>query len=139
MGTEVLAIFAATAVMFMVGAFWYMVPFAKAWGRMHGFEKLSAKEQKDMQPKMGPYYGAQLFFTVLSAWMLLTLIVAMPAYSPHLLALIIWLGFVLPAQVSAVIFGGTEPKYVVSKISIMAGEALLHLQAAAFVIQLIVG
>ncbi len=44
----------------------------------------------------------------------------------------------LPAQVSSVIFGGTESKYVLSKIGIMAGESLLRLQVAALAISLIV-
>jgi hypothetical protein len=113
-----------------------MVPFAKAWGKIHGFDKRSEKEQKEMQAKMGPFYGAQLIVTVLSAWVLAMLIGFVPTYSPYLIALLVWLGFVLPAQVSSVIFGGTEPKYIMSKTAIMAGEALLHLLAAALVISL---
>jgi hypothetical protein len=138
MGTDILAVVLATVAMFAVGAFWYMVPFAKAWGDMHGFDKLSEEQQKVMQSKMGPLYGVQLVMTVLSAWMLLLLIQWLPGYSPYLVALVVWTGFVLPAQISAVIFGGTEPKYVVRKIAIMAGEALFHLQVAAFIIQLFV-
>lgn len=137
MEVNILAVILATIVMFALGAFWYMVPFAKAWGKIHGFDKVSEKDQKAMQAKMGPYYGVQLVMTVLSAWVLAVLIGLVPTYSPYLIALLVWLGFVLPAQVSSVIFGGTEPKYIVSKTAIMAGEALLHLQAAALVISLI--
>jgi 1,4-dihydroxy-2-naphthoate octaprenyltransferase len=132
-----LAILAATVAMFAVGAFWYMVPFAKAWGDIHDFDKLSKAQQKEMQSKMGPFYGAQLVMTILSAWILAVMIGFMPDQSPHFIALLAWLGFVLPAQVSAVIFGGTEPKNVAPKIAIMASEALLHLQVAAFVIDLL--
>ncbi|MEO5949471.1 MAG: DUF1761 domain-containing protein [Candidatus Saccharimonas sp.] len=137
MQVSIVAVIAATAAMFAVGAFWYMVPFAKAWGRIHDFDKRSKAEQQEMQSKMGPYYGVQLVMTVLSAWMLAILISVLPNYSPYLLALIVWLGFVLPAQVSSVIFGGTAPKYIPLKTAIMAGEALLHLQAAAFIINAI--
>ena len=45
-----------------------------------------------------------------------------------------WLGFVVPAQVSAVIFGGTEPKWVVTKLAIMSAASLLCLEAAAAVL-----
>jgi hypothetical protein len=137
MEVNILAVFFATVVMFAVGALWYMVPFAKAWGDMHGFDKLSEKQQKSMQSQMGPLYGAQLVMTVLSAWVLTAFISVLPEYSPYLVALLVWAGFVLPAQVSSVIFGGTESKYVLSKIGIMAGESLLHLQVAALVISLI--
>jgi len=137
MEVSIAAVIAATAAMFAVGAFWYMVPFAKAWGKIHDFDKRSEAEQEEMQSKMGPYYGAQLLVTVLSAWVLAALIAALPSYSPYLIALLVWLGFVLPAQVSSVIFGGTAPKYIPLKTAIMAGEALLHLQAAALVISVV--
>ena len=32
-----------------------------------------------------------------------------------------WLGFIMPAQVSAVIFGGTAPQWVMAKILISTG------------------
>lgn len=54
------AVIAATVVMFAIGAFWYMVPFGKTWGKIHGFDKLSKKEQERQQKAMGPWYGAQL-------------------------------------------------------------------------------
>lgn len=130
------AVLAATVAMFAVGAFWYMVPFAKIWGEMHGFDKLSAKQQKEMQSKMGPFYGVQLLVTIVSAYVLAHFIVALPSVSPYELVGWLWLGFVLPTQVSAVIFGGTKPQYVAQKIAIMAGEALLHLVVAAWVISL---
>ncbi len=130
------AVIAATVVMFAVGAFWYMVPFSKIWGEMHGFDKLPKKAQDEMAAKMGSWYGAQLIVTVVSAFVLAWLIAKLPAESPYMLAGMVWLGFVLPTQVSAVIFGGTEPKWVVQKIAIMAGEALVHLLAASYVIGL---
>ena len=128
------AVLVATVAMFAVGAFWYMVPFAKAWGRMHDFDNLSKKEQREAQAKMGPYYGAQLAVTILSAVVLAWLIAQLPDQNPAWLAVMVWLGFVLPTQVSAVIFGGTQAAYIWQKIAIMAGEALVHLVIAAWLI-----
>lgn len=130
------AVVAATAAMFAVGAFWYMVPFAKKWGEIHGFDKLSAKQQKEMQSKMGPFYGVQILVTFISAYILAHMMMALPQVSPYQLATWLLLGFVFPAQASAVIFGGTEPKWMLQKIAIMAAEALLHLLVAAWVISL---
>lgn len=136
MEVNVWSVVVATIAMFVVGAIWYMGPFAKAWGEIHGFNKISKAKQKQMQAKMGPFYLAQILVTVLSAWVLAVFIALLPDQSPYSLALMIWLGFVLPPQVSGVIFGGTEPKFVIRKIAIMAGEALLHLEVAAFVISM---
>lgn len=132
------AVLAATVAMFAVGAVWYMGLFAKQWGEIHGFNKLDKKTQKEMQSKMGPYYAVQILVTVFSAFALVKLIDLLPNYSVYTLALLVWFGFVLPTQVSAVIFGGTEPKWITQKASIMAGEALAHLLVAAFVIDKVV-
>lgn len=132
------AVAAATVVMFVVGAFWYMVLFAKQWGEMFGFDKLDKKTQQKMQKAMGPFYGLQLLVTVISAAVLTKFVVLLPNYSVYTLAFLLWFGLVFPTQVSAVIFGGVEPKWITRRIGIMAGEALAHLLAAAYVIQLIV-
>ncbi|MDO8265951.1 MAG: DUF1761 domain-containing protein [Candidatus Saccharibacteria bacterium] len=131
------AVLLATITMFAVGATWYMGPFSKIWGQIHGFDKLSKKEQKEAQAKMGPYYLVQIVITFISAAVLSKLISILPNYSAYTLACLVWAGFVLPAQVSAVIFGGTEPKWIAKKSSIMTSEALLHLLIAAWVIGLI--
>lgn len=136
MEINILAVLAATVAMFAIGAFWYTVPFANAWGIMHGFDKLSEAEQKDMALKMGPYYGAQALVTLASAWVLAIFMSELPGVTWLQLAFWVWLGFTLPANVSAVIFGGTEGKYIAGKIAIMAGGSLACLLAGAWVIQL---
>ena len=133
------AIVAATIVMFAVGAFWYMVPFGKTWGKMHGFDKLSPEQQKAAQSKMAPFYAVQVAVTVLSATVLSGLQSQMPTVSLYKIVFSIWLGFIVPAQISAVVFGGTESKWIVKKSSIMAAETLIHLLAAAWVVTTIQG
>ena len=136
MEINIVAVLVATVAMFAVGGFWYMVPFAKIWGTMHGFHKLSKEQQKEMSAKMGPYYGAQALVTLASAWVLAYFIAALPEVSPYFIAFMLWLGFLLPANVSAVIFGGTEGKYILPKILIMAGGALACNLAGALVLTL---
>lgn len=134
MEVNIFAVIVAAAAMFAVGALWYMVLFAKKWARMHGMDKLSDKQMKELSSKMGPFYGLQLLMTVISAWVLAYLMILLPEVSPILVAFLVWVGFVLPADVSSVIFGGTEGKYIGSKISIQAGEALVRLTVAALII-----
>jgi hypothetical protein len=124
----------ATLAQFAVGFVWYMPLFGKLWGQIHCFDKLTKAEQKAMQASMGPYYGAQLLVTVATTVILATTIAVLPDYSPYTLAFAAWIGFVVPTQVAAVIFGGTEAKWVLKKIAIMAGGSLACLVVAAAIL-----
>lgn len=136
MDVNIVAVLVATVVMFAIGAFWYMVPFGTLWGKIHGFDKLSKKEQDKMQKAMGPWYGVQFVVTVISAYVLAVLIGLLPEQSPFFIAFLVWIGFVLPTEASAMIFGGAPDGYVWHKIGISSSESLLHLLAAAWVISL---
>lgn len=136
MDINLVAVLAATVAMFAVGGFWYMVPFAKAWGEMHGFDKLSKKEQKDMQSKMAPLYGTQIVVTFISAWFLAHFLAVQPNVEFYRIAFWLWLGFTVPTEVSSVIFGGTEGKWVVKKIAISIGGSLVCTLVGAWVISL---
>ncbi len=127
-----LAIILAAVAQFVVGAVWYSALFGKLWGRIHGFDKLSKETQQEMMSKMGPFYGIQAFVTLITA-IVFWLFVNYTGWNPFGLAAFFWLGFVVPAQVSAVIFGGTEPKWLVKKIAVQSGASLACLLAAAVV------
>ena len=136
MEVNVFAVVIATIAMFAVGALWYMVLFSKQWLKMHDMDKVTDKELKEMSAKMGPFYGLQLSMTIVSAFVLAYLMTLLPNVSPLMLAFIVWVGFVLPADVSSVIFGGTKSKDMLPKIMIQAGEALVRLLLAAWIISL---
>lgn len=136
MEVNVVAVIVATVAMFAVSAFWYMVPFGKLWGKMHGFEKLSKKEQQAMQSKMGPYYALQALVTLISAWVLAYFLAVVPGTTWSAMAFLLWLGFIVPTEFSAVIFGGTEGKWIAKKIAVSAGGSLVSLLVGAWVISL---
>jgi hypothetical protein len=135
MEINVWAVVAATVAQFIVGMAWYTGIFGKIWGEMHGFDKLSKEVQKEMAAKMGPFYGLQLVTTVATAAVLAKAIVMLPDYSPYALATMIWVGFILPTQYSAVAFGGTESKWIVKKVLVMSLGSLACLLVGAAVIQ----
>jgi Protein of unknown function (DUF1761) len=137
MEVNLLAVLAATVTMFAIGSVWYMVLFAKLWGKIHGFDKLDKKAQAQLEKDTGPYYALQVVVTIFSAVVLSHLIKILPNESPYSIAAWVWFGFAMPATVSSVIFGGTEPKWIPKKIAIQISETLLHLLAAAWVINLI--
>ncbi len=128
------AIAVATIVQFIVGAVWYTPIFGKLWGKIHGFDCLTPEAQKAAQKQMMPLLLVQFGLTVVTSFVLALLLSGMPSdWNAYGLAGFIWLGFVMPAQVSAVIFGGTEPKWALKKIGISVGGSLVCYLAAAAV------
>ena len=129
------AIAVATILQFICGAVWYSFLFGKLWGKIHGFDKLSKAVQQKMMSEMGPYYGIQFFVTIVTTFVLELFMANLPSdWNPYALAGFFWLGFIVPAQVSAVIFGGTERKWIGKKIAIQAGAALVCIEVAATVL-----
>ena len=135
MNINYLAVVVATVAEFAIGAIWYMPIFGKTWGKIHGMDKISKEEMKKMQAKMGPYYLAQVVVTAITTFVLAKLAIMLPAESIYSLALMGWAGFVVPTQVSGVIFGGTKPQWITKKIVIMAAGSLACLLAAAFILK----
>lgn len=129
-----LAIILAVVAQFIVGAIWYMPLFGTLWGKIHAFDKLNKEAQKEMAAKMGPWYGLQLLVTLFTTIVLAKLMMAGTGYSSYNLAMMLWFGFVLPTQVSAVVFGGTDPKWIWTKIAVMAAGSLACLLVAVAVL-----
>src|SRR5437868_3473041 len=97
-----LAVLIAALAQFAVGGIWYTVIFGKKWGEMHGFDKLSKAKQDEMKSMMGPFYGLQFLVTIFTSVVLAKLIVLLPNYSAYTLALLVWLGFVVPTEFGAI-------------------------------------
>ncbi len=131
-----LAVILASIAEFIVGAIWYTPLFGTLWGKIHGFDKLSRAEQQAAQKGMAPLLAVQFIGTVVTTIVLAKVIEAFPAYSVFEVAALVWIGFFVPTQVSAVVFGGTESRWVVKKSLVMAGGSLACLLVAAAVLQL---
>ena len=129
-----LAVLIATVAQFICGAIWYSAFFGKLWGKMHGFDKLSKEVQQKMMKSMGPIYGVQFLVTLVTSFVLAIFLYYQPEWNPYAMAGFFWIGFVVPTQVSSVIFGGTESKWIVKKIAVQAGCSLLCLEVAATIL-----
>ncbi len=137
MSLNYLAIFTASILQFICGAIWYSFLFGKAWGEIHGFDAYSKAEQEKMMKGMAPFYILQFCITVVTTFVLALFLAVLPAdWNAYGMAGFFWLGFVVPTQISAVIFGGTNPKWIVRKIAIMAGASFACLMIAAAVLHL---
>lgn len=130
------AIIVASLAQFAFGAVWYTPVFGKLWGKIHGFDTRSKTEQQKMMKSMGPLLGMQFVVTIVTTVVLSMLLMGTTsAWSAYVFAGLCWLGFIVPTQVSAVLFGGTEPKWIVTKILIMAGGSLGCMMIVAAVLQ----
>lgn len=129
------AIVIASVLQFICGAIWYSALFGKLWGQIHGFDKLSKEVQAAMMKSMGPMYAVQFIVTLVATTALSLLMASVgDSFSAYSLAALVWLGFVVPTQISAVIFGGTENKWMVKKIAVQAGASLVCIEVAAAVL-----
>lgn len=134
MAVNYLAVIVATIAQFIIGAVWYSVLFGKVWMKIHDCDKLSEAELKKMQKQMMPFYGVQFVMTLITTVILAIFLSYVPDWNYYALAGFLWLGFVLPTQVSGVIFGNTESKWIVKKIAIQAGMSLVGLEVAAIIL-----
>lgn len=140
-----LAIVVATVLQFISGWVWYMFLFGKTWGTMHGYDRLSKEEQDKAQQGMMPYLAVQFIVTLVTTFVLALFIADLPVdlfvaglpagWNHFGIAGLLWLGFVLPTQASAVMFGGTPKEWMVKKIAIMAGGSLACLMIAAAILR----
>jgi hypothetical protein len=104
------------------------------WGQIHGFDAHSPEAQAEMKKSMMPLLIVQFIGTVVTTVVLALFVDGLPVWNIYGIAGFLWLGFVVPTQVSAVLFGGTNPKWVVKKIAIMAGCSFACLMAAAAIL-----
>lgn len=133
-----LAVGIATVLQFIAGWIWYMPLFGKVWGAMHGYDQLSKEDQEKAQKEMGPQLGLQLLGTLATTFVL-ALFVSELSTEWHAFGVagFLWLGFVVPTQMSAVMFGGTPKQWMLKKTMIMAGGSLACLMIAAATLELL--
>ncbi|MBI2550724.1 DUF1761 domain-containing protein [Candidatus Uhrbacteria bacterium] len=130
------AVLVASVLQFIFGAIWYTPIFGKTWGKIHGFDKLSQDEQKKQMKSMWQLLVMQFMVTVVTTFVFALLLNGFPLdWNIYGLAGFFWLGFVLPTEVSAVLFSRTDRKRMALQISIMAGASLVCLEIAAVVLQ----
>ncbi len=133
-----IAILVAAVAQFIVGGIWYMPIFGKVWGEIHGFDKVAPEVQKEMMKQMMPLMVVQFVLALVTSFVFGVLIASAPTeWHAFGLAGHLWLGFAAPMQASLVIFGGTEPKWVVKKTLIAIGGSLLCFMAMAAVFNFI--
>ena len=126
-------LFAAVANM-ALGFLWYGPLFGKVWMKLKGYSKEDLKKE---QKQMGKYYAISFVVALITGYMLShvmalsTAFYGYPAIQTGLTSgLSMWLGFVMPVQVTATIFGDKKWKL----LSIDTGYQLVGLLVMGVVI-----
>lgn len=126
----------AIIVQFILGAVWYGPLFGKTWMRIMGGDKCTPKEIKAMQKAMGPFYLIQIVLTAISTIILSIFIDISLEYSVPMTAFILWLGFIVPTQISGVIWGSTKKEFWLKQILILAGCQFVSIMLAAWILSM---
>jgi hypothetical protein len=131
------AIIVATIAQFIFGAIWYTPIFGKTWGKIHGFDQVALDKQKEMMKEMGKLLVTQFILTLVTTVVFALLLTRIsPDWNIYWLAFLFWLGFVMPTQVAGIIFGGTKPGWIMTKIFIAVGAGLGCMEIIAVVFKL---
>ncbi len=127
----------ATIAQFIFSWIWYMPLFGKIWGKMHGFDQVAADKQKEMMAGMWKLLGLQLVFTIITTVVFAKLLgVINTDWSIYCVALMFWLGFILPTQAAAVMFGGAPEGWMTKKLVISTMASLICMEIIAIVFKL---
>lgn len=111
METNYMLIIVASLAQFILGALWYSpLMFGKWWMEIMEATNLPVEQVKKMQKEMAPFYGLQLFLTLFSTFALVNLAVATP-FSLYHVAFWVWLSFIVPTQISGVVWANTKKKF----------------------------
>jgi hypothetical protein len=122
---------------FILGALWYSpLLFGKKWMQIMGGDQYTPEEVKKMQKEMTPFYALQILLTLLSTFVLAFSFELLSEYNLYMTALFIFVGFILPTQVSGVIWSNTKKHFWAKQIAIMAGCQFVSLMLATWILSL---
>lgn len=128
----------AAVISFILGAIWYMPLFGRAWGR--AIEKMPGSEPKlACKKQIGPLV-LTFIMDILIAFVLFNVLAVFGVTTipqAYLISGVMFLGFVLPMQVSAVLWNGRSTKSKWTIFLISGGFQLLNFLALSIVFVLL--
>lgn len=120
---------------FALGAVWHGPLFGKLWMRIHhGKDSFNAKEMEEATKGMWKLMVTEFVATLLMVISIACLVRAIPSMPGWQIALMVWVGFVLPTMTSTVIWGADVKKYMLTKIAVSSICRLIGLLATGYVL-----
>jgi len=125
----------ATVAQFILGALWYSpLLFGKWWMQVMEATQMTKEELKKMQKDMAPFYALQFFLTLFTTISFANLVPYISAFSIYHIAFWIWVGFIVPIQVGAVVWGNTKKKFWAKQIFVMASFQLVSIMLMSWIL-----
>lgn len=122
---------------FFFGHFWYGPLFGKLWMRIHHGDKTFSKEEMaKMMEGLWKIMATELIMTFITLMTLDFLVKLLPSFAFWHVALLVWLGFVVPSSTSVVLWGNDEKRWMPVKIGVIAFHRLVILMLSAYVFAL---
>lgn len=130
-----LAIILLTIVSFVGGWIWFSKPvFGKVWMRIHGFDRKTAEEIDVMMKDSGTFMFIEFIGTLILNYILYLIVVeSVSLSSAFMTTSLLWLGFVLPAITSTVIWGGDNKRWMFAKVLISSIYRLIMMLLVAWI------
>lgn len=127
----------ATLAQFILGALWYSpLLFGKWWMQIMESDKIPKEEIQKMQKEMGPFYLLQLLITLFMTFSFANFMVYASNLSIYHTAWWIWIGFMVPVQISSVIWANTKKKFWLKQIFVMLSMQLVGIMLAAWILSI---
>jgi hypothetical protein len=127
----------ATLAQFALGALWYSpLLFGKWWMVIMECTDLPKEELQKQQKEMMPFYALQLFLTLFTTFSFVNLVPYVHDLSAYHLVFWLWIGFIAPVQIAAVIWANTKKQYWFKQIFVMALGQLAGMMLMAWILSL---
>lgn len=134
---NIVPIIIAVVAMHIIGFIWYGPLFGKQWMRVIGKDPANKEEMDRAKKGMGITYALNILFTVMQCVALAIVIGAFEVINAPQgmwIAVLMWLGFVIPYEGAMAIFGGKPRPLSIKMFFIGIGYRLLALLAAGMII-----
>lgn len=117
---------------YVLGALWYSLFFGKQWLKINHPAGLPSKlEMQNLAKKATPYYGIQLFLTIVSAWVQWFFVSLQPT-NWFKVSIFIWAGFMVPTLIQSVIWSDPKNNHKLLQIAIVSLNFLVNLIIAGW-------
>ncbi len=130
-------ILVAAVAQFALGAVWHSpILFGNTWMKIMGADKYSKEEIAKMQKEMGPFYAVQFVLAIITVFVLDSNLQfnALSGAAAYFYAFVVWLGYIMPIQVAAVILGNTKRQFWAKQIGIMVSYQFVALMLSTFIL-----
>jgi hypothetical protein len=137
-----IALLVASLAQFALGALWYSpLMFGKWWMEIMEATHFSKEELQKLQKEMTPFYALQLLLTLVTTWVLATNLAYGNVFSGGTTAVLayaffMWLGYVMPTQVSTVIWGRTKRMFWAKQLCVMLTYSFVGIMLGAWILVL---